>query len=87
MRVAGLRHQANQALQVRLQGEGTSPTTLRMKVWEAGQSEPSSWQLSATDSTTALQTAGGVGLRGRAGATKGPVTFSFDDFEAHSPSD
>ena len=87
MTVAGLTHQANTALQVRLQVTGISPTTLRMKVWPAGQSEPSSWQYSTTDSATALQKAGGVGLRSRvsSGGTNVPVTFSFDDFQARMP--
>ena len=86
--VAGLTHQANSALQVRLQAVGTNPTTLRMKVWAAGQTEPTNWQFSATDSATALQTAGGVGLRSRisSDATNAPVAFLFDDFRVGSPS-
>jgi len=85
--VAELTHQANSPLQVRLQLTGINPTALRMKVWGAGQSEPSAWQYSTTDSATALQKAGGVGLRARipTGGTNAPVTFSFDDFQARMP--
>ncbi|HSH79672.1 MAG TPA: FG-GAP-like repeat-containing protein [Herpetosiphonaceae bacterium] len=84
---AGLTHQANSPLLVRLQVVGTNPTTLRMKVWASGQTEPSSWQYSTTDSATALQAAGGVGLRSRisSGGTNAPVTFTFDDFQARMP--
>jgi PKD repeat protein len=72
---------AGATLQIRVQATGTSPTTLRAKVWKTSQSEPSSWQLSATDSQSVLQAPGGVGvatyLSGT--ATNVPVTFKFDD--------
>jgi PKD repeat protein len=41
---------------------GTSPTTIRAKVWKVGTTEPANWQASTTDSTAALQSAGGVGV-------------------------
>jgi hypothetical protein len=67
--------------QVRLQAFGTSPTTVRARVWKAGTTEGSTWQLSTTDSTAALQAAGGVGMAAYLSgtSTNGPIVVSFDD--------
>ena len=59
--VAGLTYAPGTVVKVRLQATGTSPTTVRIKVW-TGATEPSAWLLSRTDSTAALQTAGSVGF-------------------------
>jgi len=53
---------AGSAMNVRFEVFGTNPTTLRLKVWAAGTSEPTAWQLSASDSTAALQSAGTIGI-------------------------
>lgn len=68
-------------LNIRVQATGTSPTTIRAKVWKSSQSEPANWQLSTTDSTTELQAAGGVGLVAylAASATNAPIVAMFDD--------
>jgi PKD repeat protein len=68
-------------LQVRLQAFGTSPTTVRARVWKSGTTEGSTWQLSTTDSTAALQAAGGVGVAAYLSgtSTNGPIVVSFDD--------
>ena len=60
---------------------GTSPTTLQAKAWLAGAAEPTSWQLTATDSEAALQSAGNPGLRAYLGgsATNKP-SWAFDNF-------
>ncbi|SDN45394.1 PKD domain-containing protein [Geodermatophilus sp. DSM 45219] len=50
------------ALKVRFAAEGAGPTTLRAKVWAAGTTEPTGWQVTATDATAALQQAGAVRL-------------------------
>ena len=47
---------------IRFQLLGTKPTTLRMKAWVSTDPEPTSWLLSTTDTTAALQGAGAVGL-------------------------
>jgi PKD repeat protein len=67
-------------VRIRVQAVGTSPTTLRAKVWKATQTEPS-WQLTATDSTAALQNPGGVGVVTylATSATNAPVVASFDN--------
>ena len=79
--VAGLTYAAGDRLQIRMQVEGTSPTTLRTKVWKSGQPEPAAWTRTMTDSTATLQTAGGVGLVSYlfGTATNGPVAISYDD--------
>jgi hypothetical protein len=66
---------------VRTQVTGTSPTALRMKVWRAGTLEPTSWGLVATDSATALQAGGLVGVRSTTGTDtirNLPLTTSFE---------
>lgn len=66
---------------VRAETTGTSPTTLRVRVWRAGTPEPTVWSYVVTDSTAALQAAGAVRLGTYlwANATNGPVTVSYDD--------
>jgi hypothetical protein len=80
--VSGLTYSAGQQLSLRVQAVGSSPTTLRAKVWPSTQAEPAAWQVTATDSTAGLQSAGGVGLRAylSASATATPVTVRFDNF-------
>ncbi|HEU5223299.1 MAG TPA: PKD domain-containing protein [Candidatus Lumbricidophila sp.] len=81
--VAGLTYTTGQQLNLRFQVFGTSPTTLRARVWSVGQPEPSTWLLSTTDSTAALQTAGNIGLIGYlSGSATNPVTIAFDDLLA-----
>jgi PKD repeat protein len=48
------------ALTLRTEVTGTGTTTLNAKAWTSGTTEPTAWQLTATDSTAALQAAGGV---------------------------
>lgn len=80
--VGGLTYSAGQQLSLRVQAVGSSPTTLRAKLWPSTQAEPAAWQVTATDSTAGLQSAGGVGLRTylSASATATPVTARFDNF-------
>jgi PKD repeat protein len=82
--VTGLTHQPGTALQVRVQATGTSPTTLRAKVWRAGTPEPAAWIASVSDSTAALQAAGGIGLGTylSSSATNAPVVAAFDNLWA-----
>lgn len=48
--------------QVRAQVFGQSPTTIRASLYKAGTPEPSSWLVSASDATAALQGPGAVGI-------------------------
>ncbi|MFF4418684.1 protein kinase [Streptosporangium sp. NPDC001559] len=68
------------AMRVRVQVTGTSPTTIRGKVWAVGATEPD-WQLSATDATSGLQVPGGAGMLTFLSrkATDTPVTVTVDD--------
>ncbi|MFF1574792.1 PKD domain-containing protein [Leifsonia sp. NPDC058292] len=80
--VTGLTYTPGTQYQLRLQVFGTSPTTIRAKVWKVGSTEPAAWQASVTDSTAALQVAGSVGLRAYLSgtATASPMTTKFDNF-------
>lgn len=74
-------------LAVRVQVAGASPTTLRAKVWKAGQPEPTAWTVSATDATAGLQATGTLRLStylssGDAGA---PMTVTVDDLLSVTP--
>lgn len=82
--VPGLTVGANEMVNVRFQATGTSPTTLRLKVWKVGTTEPAGWQLTTTDSSAALQSGGGVGLVTylSGSATNAPVLGLFDDIWA-----
>ncbi|WP_082563706.1 PKD domain-containing protein [Nocardioides sp. Root140] len=82
--VAGLTHQLGDRFNVRTQATGTFPTTIRAKVWKVGTQEPTAWAATVTDATAALQTLGGIGLRGElaTNATNAPVQALFDDLWA-----
>jgi hypothetical protein len=85
--IPGLTLAAGDTLAVRVQAAGTNPTTLRAKVWKSGSPEPASWQRSVTDTTAALQTAGGIGIDMylSSTATNAPVTLTLDDLNAVTP--
>lgn len=73
---------AGEELVLRLRVSGTSPTTLAAKIWRASGTEPSAWQLQATDSTAALQTAGALTLHSYiSGGSSVPLTrLHYDDY-------
>ncbi|WP_104083485.1 PKD domain-containing protein [Cryobacterium sp. Y11] len=83
----GVSFLAGDQLKVRLQVTGTSPTTIRAKVWKLGSEEPVTWQRSITDATAALQIAGGVGFTCylSSSATNAPVIASIDDLLVVEP--
>jgi PKD repeat protein len=61
--VPGLTVTAGDTLRVRFQLNGSSPTTLRAKVWRATDAEPTDWTITGTDATpAALQAPGGIGV-------------------------
>ncbi|NNM46014.1 PKD domain-containing protein [Knoellia sp. DB2414S] len=82
--VSGLSIAPGQRLMARVQVYGTAPTTIRMRVWKVGATEPTTWQRSVTDATAGYQVPGGLGLFGylSSGATNGPVVLSVDDLQA-----
>ena len=85
--IPGLSLAANQPYSVacRATRSGTS-TSLTGKLWRSGTTEPANWQVSATDSTAALQADGGIGVSSymSSSATTG-VTLSVDDLVATTP--
>lgn len=74
-------YQAGTLLTAKISVRGTSPTQLAAKIWGAGASEPTDWQITATDSAESLQTPGGVGLRLylSGSSTNAPMTGNFDN--------
>jgi PKD repeat protein len=82
--VPGLTVAPGQLVEVRVQATGTSPTTLRAKVWAVGTAEPTDWTASVTDTAAAVQAAGRIGLRVylSGSATNAPVLGLFDDLWA-----
>ncbi|WP_457254535.1 PKD domain-containing protein [Pedococcus sp. P5_B7] len=79
--VPGLTYLTNDRMQVRLQTFGTSPTTVRVKIWKQGTTEPTAWTLTGTDSAAALQAPGSVAVYPYLSATvtNGPVSYGVDD--------
>ena len=82
--VAGLTYAPGSQLRIRVQAAGSSPTTVQARVWVVGSAEPSTWTVSATDATAAMQAPGAVGIRTYTGGgvTNGPLMTTFDDFVA-----
>ncbi|WP_200961305.1 LamG domain-containing protein [Phycicoccus sp. Soil802] len=85
--LAGVSYNAGDSLRVRLQATGTAPTTLRVKVWKVGASEPAAWALTSTDNTGGFQAAGSAGLYPylSGSTTNGPVVYSIDEWWVGPP--
>ncbi|MFM8322663.1 MAG: Ig-like domain-containing protein, partial [Chloroflexota bacterium] len=85
--VPGLTQAADQYIWVKGQVTGANPTTISVKAWADGQSEPANWQYTVTDAYALLQAAGAVGLRSflTSGITNPPVVFTFDDLLVTTP--
>ncbi|MGN6605954.1 MAG: PKD domain-containing protein [Jatrophihabitans sp.] len=80
----GITYAAGQRIGVHLQVVGTGTTTVRARAWAASGAEPSTWTVSATDSTAALQSPGAVGMiayLSRA-ITNAPMSVSFGPISA-----
>ncbi len=83
--VTGLTVSPGDVLRVRFQALGTSPTTLRAKVWRASGFEPLGWLVTGSDNTPAvLQAPGDLGIvLYPSGSTVGtPPALTFDNYEA-----
>ncbi|WP_354349101.1 PKD domain-containing protein [Pseudarthrobacter sp. PvP090] len=85
--IGGLNYAVGDRLAMRLQVTGAGTTTIRAKVWEVGTAEPATWQRSATDTTAALQAAGGVGLMTylSSSGNNAPITVLLDNVRAAAP--
>ncbi len=84
--VPNLTFTPNTFIWIRSQTTGINPTTINLKAWADGQTEPSAWQATFTDSESGLQTGGDIGIlvRLNAASTAFPALFTFDDFRANS---
>lgn len=74
--LAGATWNAGSSFHLAAQVTGSSPSTLRMKIWPEGTVEPSSWQLTTTDSTAEFQVPGSPSIyhyRAGGGADSSPV--------------
>jgi len=85
--VTGLTYAVGDRLNVRLQVTGTSPTTIRARVWKVGTTEPTTWQRSVTDNTAGFQANGSIGitLYLSSSATNAPIVVTMDDLVARIP--
>jgi hypothetical protein len=79
---------AGKVIHVKVEVSGTTPTTVKVKAWLDGASEPSGWQITATDSTSALQAAGSIGIRTVVGSasTVSSTAVKFDNYQVVSTS-
>ena len=82
----GVEAGANSRIRVRVQTDGSDPTTMRLRAWPAGTPEPTGWQLTATDDAAALQAPGSVALHPYlpGSATNAPVLLLADDLVVSS---
>ena len=83
----GVSYAVGERLNVRAQAIGTSPTTLRAKVWKEGTPEPANWLRSVTDTTAGLQAAGSVGVSSyiSKSAASAPIALKIDDLTVVAP--
>jgi PKD repeat protein len=84
--VPSLTYATGDQLQLRVQVTGTNPTTIQAKAWKVGTTEPAGWNLTATDTTAALQAAGGIGIYSYLSrtSTPAPQTITIDNLTATS---
>jgi PKD repeat protein len=82
--VAGLTYTVGSKLRARLQISGIGTTRITGKIWKVGATEPSTPQVSVSDTTAKLQVAGTVGLRAYLSglATNAPVAALIDNLSA-----
>ncbi|TFV86606.1 right-handed parallel beta-helix repeat-containing protein [Blastococcus sp. CT_GayMR16] len=80
--VPGVQAAEARQIRVRVQVTGTSPTTLRAKVWQATAAEPAAWNTTVTDATAGWQAAGGVGLFSYLSRSSAPLTLRVDELAA-----
>jgi PKD repeat protein len=78
--LSGLDFSSGDRIRIRMQTIGTYNAQLRAKVWETGTPEPSSWQVSAMDSTSSAPAASPVAFFAASdGTSPASIPVSFDD--------
>ena len=82
VKVSGLTYQAGNVVKLRFDVSGTGTATLSGKAWAASAVEPAAPQVTSTDTTSALQSAGAVAIAGylSGSATNGPITVAVDHY-------
>ena len=85
--VPGLTYGTGAATSALLEVSGTSPTTLRAKVWAASDLQPAAWLIDTTDATASLQGAGHTGIAASVSSTTTnvPVIVRIDDYVVTGP--
>ncbi|HEY3576773.1 MAG TPA: hypothetical protein VGK68_02110 [Gaiellaceae bacterium] len=78
----GIPAAAGAQVMLRVEFQGVNPTVVRERAWPAGTTEPSTWQLTASDSRSAEQIAGALGVFVRNEDTTGNETFAFQSYRA-----
>lgn len=83
VKVSGVSYNPDHYVFLKMQVTGANPTTIRVRSWLLGQTEPTTWNSEVTDSTAELQQGGGVGLRvaAKKNVTNLPFVFGFDDLK------
>jgi hypothetical protein len=72
--LSGVVYTPGSVMHLRFRATGSGTTTLSGKVWFDGDVEPASWMIQTTDTTAALQGAGGVGVQAyQSGSSTGPL--------------
>lgn len=79
--ISGVRYRAGTPIHLRFRAVGSGTTTLQGRVWFGAEPEPSAWSIQASDSTSALQGPGGVGVHHylSGSSTNAPIVMSLDD--------
>lgn len=79
--VTGLTYTPNTYLRLKLAVSGTAPSSVKVKAWADAATEPTTWQVTRTDTTTELKAAGLPGVRASTAksTTNGPTSFFVDD--------
>lgn len=81
--IAGIQRTAGASYSLAVEIEGSGTTNIRARLWQTGTPEPTTWQLSTTDQTAALQGPGAIALHAsRASSASGAGIFSFDNLRA-----
>ena len=82
VKVSGLTYTAGDTLKLRFDVSGTGTATLQGTIWAATATEPATPQVTSTDTTSGLQSAGAVAIAGylSGSATNAPLTVSVDSY-------
>ncbi len=71
----------NIVLWMRVEFQGVNPTAIRARVWPKSATEPTTWLLDTTDSASAEQVTGAVGVRARNEDTVASHTFKYGNIQ------